>query len=412
MVLHERASPRTPEASPIKVVRVIARLNVGGPAQHVTWLDDGLRRRGFDPVLVYGPVGPAEASLEDRVESLHLRARRIPELGRRIRPWSDLRALSHLTRLVFRERPDVVHTHTAKGGALGRLAALAYNLTRRRKRRCVVFHTFHGHVLHGYFGPLGTTAVRAVERALARITDRVVTISTRQQDDISGRYRIAPPHKTLVIELGLDLDALLRLDGDGRSTQPGPEKDSVVFGYVGRFARIKDLPTLLEAFALAASRSPRARLVLVGDGEERADLEQLAATLGIAGRVRFTGWQRDLAAVHGGIDVSVLSSLNEGTPVAIIEAMAAARPVIATDVGGVRDVVVHGQTGLVVPPGDVPALAAAMEHLASDSALRAAFGRAGRETVRARFSRERLETEIAQRYREALAVRRGPARRM
>jgi glycosyltransferase involved in cell wall biosynthesis len=411
MVLHERAAPRAPEAPPIKVVRVIARLNVGGPAPHVTWLDDGLRRRGFDPVLVYGPVGPAEASLEDRVESLQLRARKVPDLGRRIRLWSDVRALSHLTRLVFRERPDVVHTHTAKAGALGRLAALAYNLTRRRQRRCVVFHTFHGHVLHGYFGPLGTIAVRAAERALARITDRVVTISAQQKDDISSRYRIAPPHKTLVIELGLDLDALLRLEGDGRSIGSRLEEDSVVFGYVGRLARIKDLPTLLEAFASAASRTPRARLVLVGDGEERADLERRAATLGIADRVRFTGWQRDLAAVHGGIDVSVLSSLNEGTPVAIIEAMAAARPVIATDVGGVRDVVTHGRTGLVVPPRDVPALAAAMERLAGDGALREAFGRAGREVVRERFSRERLATEIAQHYREALTARRGPGRR-
>jgi glycosyltransferase involved in cell wall biosynthesis len=294
---------------------------------------------------------------------------------------------------------------------LGRLAALAYNATRRRDRRCAVFHTFHGHVFHGYFGRPGAAAVRIAERGMARITDRIVTISARQQHEISHRYRIAPPGKTDVIELGLDLDVLLRLERDERLRAGlGFEAGDVVFGYVGRFAPVKDLPTLIMAFGVVASRIPRVRLMLVGDGELRPALEGRAAALGIADRVRFTGWQRDLAAVHGCIDVSVLSSLNEGTPVALIEAMAAARPVIATDVGGVRDVVSDGQTGLVVPSGDVPALAAAMERLAGDAATRAAFGRAGREAVRTRFSRERLEIEISRSYRRVLAEKRRRAR--
>lgn len=396
---------------PVKVLRVIARLNVGGPALHVTLLDDGLRRRGFDPLLVYGSIKASEGSLEDLVGRLGLRAHKIPELGPRLRPWSDLRALWRLTRLVFREQPDVLHTHTAKGGTLGRLAALVYNATRRRGRRCAVFHTFHGHVFHGYFGRGGATAARIVERGMARITDRVVTVSARQKRDISQRYRIAPPGKTDVIELGLDLEALLHLERDDRLRAAfGFETGDVVFGYVGRFAPVKDLPTLITAFGLVASRLPRARLLLVGDGELRPALERLAATLGVGDSVRFTGWRRDLAAVHGSIDVSVLSSLNEGTPVALIEAMAAARPVIATDVGGVRDIVTHGETGLVVPSGDTPALAAAMERLAGDAAGRAALGRAAREAVRTRFSRERLETEISRSYRRVLAEKRRPGR--
>jgi glycosyltransferase involved in cell wall biosynthesis len=238
-----------------------------------------------------------------------------------------------------------------------------------------------------------------------------VTVSALQKHDIIQRYRIAPAGKIDVIELGLDLDALLHLERDERlRAELGFETGDVVFGYVGRFAPVKDLPTLITAFGLVASRIPRARLVLVGDGELRPTLEQLAATLGVADLVRFTGWRRDLTAVYGSIDISVLSSLNEGTPVALIEAMAAARPVIATDVGGVRDVVTHEATGLVVPPGDAPALAAAMERLARDPAGRMALGLAGRQAVRTRFSRERLVTEMSRSYRRVLAEKRRSKR--
>jgi glycosyltransferase involved in cell wall biosynthesis len=394
----------------IRVLRVIARLNVGGPAQHAMVLGYGLRAQGFDSLLVHGAVGSDEATLEDLLPGRRIRAVKIPELGRRIRPWSDLRALYELTRLVFRERPDVVHTHTAKAGTLGRLAALAYNVVRRRRHRCAVVHTFHGHVFHGYFGALGSALVRAIERVMALLTDRIVTISESQKRDICDVYRVAPPWKTEVVELGLELDPLLRLEENlALRDELGFGPDDVVFGYVGRFVPIKDLPTLIGAFAQLAAEVPRARLLLVGDGEQRRALEVLVAELGLDDRVRFAGWRRDLAAVYGAMDVGVLSSLNEGTPVALIEAMAAGRPVIATAVGGVRDVVSDGWTGLVVPPSSARALADAMLRLASDRESRHRLGAAARREIASRFFPGRLVSEITHLYHRALVERRALA---
>jgi glycosyltransferase involved in cell wall biosynthesis len=391
----------------VRVLRVIARLNVGGPARHVAMLGDGLRARGFDTVLVYGSTEPTEGSLEDLVESRGLHAVKIPELGRRIRPWSDVHAFFKVLRLIFRERPDVVHTHTAKAGALGRLAAFTYNLTRPRDRRCLIVHTFHGHVFSGYFGPAGSWAVRTVERALAAMTDQVLTISAIQKDDICRRYRIAPARKTRVIELGIETEKLLRLGSDSSLRRElGIARDDVVFSYVGRFVPIKDLPTLVRAFATVAARTRGVRLLLVGDGELRGPLERLARELGLTDRVHFTGWRRDLGAVYGATDVGVLSSINEGTPVALIETMVAGRPVVSTDAGGVRDIVAHERTGLVVPSGDAGVLADAMERLVRDPELRARLGRAARTEIASRFALERLNAEIDGFYREALAQKR------
>jgi glycosyltransferase involved in cell wall biosynthesis len=392
----------------LKVVRVIARLNVGGPARHATLLNHGLRVHGIDSLLVHGSLDRAEGSLEGLIDTLGLRARKIPRLGRRISIWSDAAAFLELTRILFEEQPDVVHTHTAKAGTLGRLAAIAYNATRSRGSRCAVIHTFHGHVFSGYFGSIGSAAARVAERGLARLTDRIITISASQREDICSRYRVAPAAQVDVIELGLDLDGLLGLDGGvAARDQFGLNREDVVFGYVGRLAPVKNLPVLMRAFHQAAASEPRARLLLVGDGELRLTLEQLAAELGLADRVRFAGWQRDMAPVYRAIDVGVLASLNEGTPVALIEAMAAGKPVIATAVGGVPDVVAHGRSGLVVPAGDERGLAAAMRRLAREAETRAAFGAAARKDVGARFSRERLQAEISRCYERALRERRG-----
>jgi glycosyltransferase involved in cell wall biosynthesis len=406
-----RAPERPADPSPVvSVLRVIARLNIGGPARHAAILAEGLRDRGFESLLVYGSVDADEGSLEALLQSRPIRRHHIAELGRRIRPWSDLRALCRLTRLIFRERPDVVHTHTAKAGTLGRLAALLYNLTRRRAERCIVVHTFHGHVFSGYFGPAGNLAVRLAERTLARITDRIVTISESQRRDIIDRYRIAPPWKTEVIELGLELAALLTLETNTTLRQRlGWTADHVVFGFVGRLVPIKDLPSLLQAFSRVVAHVPAARLMLVGDGPRRAELERLADRLGLAPYVQFAGWQHDLTAVYGAMDVGVLSSLNEGTPVTLIEAMAAGKPVVATAVGGVEDVVRHDATGLIVPPADPAALAAAMIRLAEDPADRQRLGRQGRAETTSRFSIDRNTPQIVALYQDILGGKRGPA---
>jgi glycosyltransferase involved in cell wall biosynthesis len=394
----------------VKTLRVIARLNVGGPARHVVIVDRGLSGRGHDTHLVHGSLAPFEASLEHLAAESGLRTTQIRELGRRISPISDLRAFAQLLRLVFREAPDVVHTHTAKAGTVGRLAAWLFNCTRPRQRRCLVVHTFHGHVLHGYFRPAANVAVRLAERTLARITDRIVTISPAQRDDIVTRFRIAPAARTAIVPLGLALEPLARLDtrAPHLRRQFGIPEQALVVGYVGRFVAIKDLPTLIRAFARVATARPEAVLLLAGDGPLRAEIDALIASLALTPRVRLVGWVEEVAPLHATIDICVLSSLNEGTPVALIEAMAAAKPVVATRVGGVADIVEHERTGLLVPPGNPDALADGIVRLAADPAERSRMGAAGREAVVARFSPERLVDDLEALYTRALAEKRRP----
>jgi glycosyltransferase involved in cell wall biosynthesis len=393
------------------VLRVISRLNVGGPARQAILLHEALPARGFRTVLVHGTVSPGEADLEDLLPASRNGVSKVPELGARLRPFDDFRALVALTRAVFRERPDVVHTHTAKAGTLGRLAALGYNLTRRRSRRCLVVHTFHGHVLEGYFPPAATRLVRMAERLAARVTDRIVTISPRQHSEIVERFRIAPASRVTVVPLGLELEPFYGVgDADPRlRDELGFPPRAFVVGCVGRLVPIKDVATLLEAVAIATVDDPSVRLAVVGDGPERARLEGRARQLDVHDKVVFTGWRRDLPVVYAGLDAIALSSRNEGTPVALIEAMAAGRPVVATAVGGVPDVVQHEHAGLLVPPSDPRAMAAALLRLARSPDERRRMGAAGRAAA-SRYHRARLIDEIEALYRSGLERKRGKAR--
>jgi glycosyltransferase involved in cell wall biosynthesis len=396
----------------LKVLRVIARLNVGGPARHVVLLDRGLRARGYDTLLVHGSIDAGEASLEHLAQAGGLRTHKIPELGRSISPLSDLRAFLQLVRTIFRESPDVVHTHTAKAGTLGRVAALAFNATRSKRRRCLVVHTFHGHVLSGYFGHAGNALVRFAEKALASATDRVVAISPRQRDELVSRFRVAAAARTAVVPLGLDLHILLEQaeNAPNLRRELGIGVDDVVVGYVGRFVAIKNIALLVRAFAEVSQRQERMWLLLAGDGPLRVEIEALCDRCGIADRVRFLGWTENLGALYATFDVCALSSLNEGTPVAIIEAMAASRAVVATAVGGVPDVVDDGRTGVLVESGDAHAFAAALGRLAGNRVERLALGAAARREVASRFSSERLVEDIDRLYRTALAEKRAGAK--
>ena len=393
----------------MKVLRVIARLNVGGPARHVVLLECGLRARGYATLLVHGAVGPGEASLEYSAAGANLRAIKLPGLGPRISALSDARAFIELLRITFREAPDIIHTHTAKAGTLGRLSAAIFNLTRRATRRALVVHTFHGHVLTGYFGRLASMAVRTAERALATITDCVVTIAPEQRRDIVERFRIAPAERVVVVPLGLDLDRLLALSPapSGLRQRLGIAANDIVVGYIGRFVRIKDLETLVAAFAAARREAPGAWLLMAGDGPLHGEVEAAAQRAGVADRVRCIGWVDDLAEFYGAIDICALSSLNEGTPVALIEAMAAGRPVVATAVGGVPDVVDHNRTGLLVPPRAPADLGRAIAQLANDAPKRSSMGAAARADIAERFTVRRLVDDIDRLYKTRLSAKRG-----
>lgn len=391
----------------MRVLRLIARLNVGGPARHVTILNRGLERAGHDTLLVYGSPAPGEASFAELAEGLPSMA--LPALSRRLDPLADARVLARLVRLMFAWKPDVVHTHTAKAGTLGRLAAFCYNRTRSRARRAVVVHTFHGHVLSGYFGLIGSAAAWAIERILARGTDALVTLSERQREEIVGWYGVGRPERTEVIPLGLELDSLLALRPGSPSlrSELGLEPGHVVIGYVGRLVPIKDLGTLLSAFARVAQGLPHARLVLAGDGPLRPELERQAAELGIAPLVRFAGWQRDLPRLYASFDLVALSSRNEGTPVMAIEAMAAGLPVVGTLVGGVPDIVEDGLTGLLVHAGDVRALSRALGELVQSPDMRAEMGERARQMAAERHGSQRLVADVLALY-ERLLQRRTP----
>jgi glycosyltransferase involved in cell wall biosynthesis len=317
------------------------------------------------------------------------------------RPHRDAAALARIATIAKRFRPQIVHTHTAKAGFVGRLAGLG-----AVRPRPVVVHTYHGHVLEGYFDPMRERAYRSLEAFLARRTDCLVGVSQATVDDLV-RLGVATAGRFRVVPLGLDLEPFARLepdDGLAVRNEIGADEDDVVLTFVGRVVPIKRVDLLLRAVALAG-RSARLRLVVVGDGEIRGGLEGLSRELGIGGDVSFLGYRRDLPAIAAATDVAVLGSANEGTPVSLIEAAAAGRPAIATRVGGVSEVVTP-ETGLVVPSGDPEALAAAITNLAADPGLRARLGATARERALSRYSVQRLVADIRELYEGLLARRR------
>jgi glycosyltransferase involved in cell wall biosynthesis len=395
----------------LRVVRVVTRLNVGGPARHVALLEAHLPPLGYTSTLVHGALHEGERELPAPPGPGH-DVIQLEALGRRVRVVSDLTAFVTLVRVLFRLRPDIVHTHMAKAGTLGRLGAVLYNSTRRRSRRAVVIHTFHGHVFQGYFGPSMSRMVQRVERVLARVTDQIIAISVGQERDLVERFQIAPADRVVVVPLGLDLVPLTTAGTPREATRAawGFRPEAVVVAYVGRLVAIKHVDLLVRACARAFEQLPQGRLLVVGDGECRAALERLVADAGLAGRVVFAGWRTDLAAIYAASDIVALSSRNEGTPVALIEALAAGRPVVATAVGGVPDIVQDGVNGHLVPDDDEAALAASLADLVRDPAARARLGAAGPPWVLERFGYPRLVTEIDGVYRKTIATRRSGRR--
>lgn len=388
-------------SQPLLVLRAIARLNMGGPAHHVSILSTRLPADRYRTILVAGRVGAGEAELPTTARPV-----RVEALAPELRPLRDLRALGALVRLMRRHRPAIVHTHTAKAGFLGRLAArLALG------RRPIVVHTYHGHVLEGYFGPARTWLYRTLERLLARASDALVGVSDATVDDLV-RLRVAPRRTFRVIPLGLELDRLTALTGERRArtrAQLRIADDEVAAIFMGRLVAIKRVDRLLDAVAAVRHDGAPVVLVVVGDGELRAELEARAEQLGIADAVRFTGYRADVEDLLAAADLAVLSSANEGTPVALIEAAAAGLPLVATDVGGVRDVVVEG-TGAVVAEDDAAALAAAIAARATDADRRHAEGQAARRHVLGRYGAERLLADVDALYRELLSARGAVAR--
>ncbi len=426
----------------MKVVRVIARLNVGGPARHVAWLTAATQRAGIESLLVAGIVPPGEDDMTYFVREQGVSPIIIPEMSREISP-KDVVTVWKLFRLFLRERPDIVHTHTAKAGTVGRISGWLYRwLTPSalwgRPRPCFFVHTYHGHIFHSYYGRLKTRLFLTIEKILAHMTDRVVVISGRQYREIhqefgvgrKGQFAVIREGQFAIIPLGLDTSVFAHWEERRYAARKelGIGETDLVVGIIGRLTHIKNHALFLDVAArckqlfgpgqMVNDPQQRVRFVIVGDGDLRRQLETQAISLGVQDDVTFMGMRDDPETFYSAMDVVALTSLNEGTPLTLIEGMANSRPIISTAVGGVLDLlgsrdlewaasadVAQGESGYVVcergvcvGSNDTDSFSKGLKFLLEREELRREMGERGREFVEKSYSKERLVADVLALY--------------
>lgn len=396
----------------IKVMRIIARMNVGGPAVHCDLLSNRLSEYGYETVLVTGSIDSEEKSYEElfAVSPQGYRLVRLPKLTRLLSPLGDLKTLWSLIRLMRQEKPDIVHTHTAKAGLVGRIAAFVCGVP-------VVVHTYHGHVLSGYFSNAFSKMLQLLDKTLALRTTAIVTLSESLKKELSQKFRIAPEAQFHIIPLGRELKTLLatpRKNGALRK-ELGLPTDTLLFGIVGRLVPIKAHEQLLHAMKAI----PHVHLAVVGEGPLQESLQFLAQSLGLKERVHFLGWRSDLENIYSDLDCSVLCSKNEGTPLSMIESFAAGCPVVATAVGGIADMLTARDEvtsskwsrcaeGILVERENLVALEEALKEMAEDSSYRVACSLKCRDKADG-YTSETLTKRMAGLYSSLLSKREGVA---
>ncbi len=403
----------------MRIARIIDRLNVGGPARHVAWLTAGLdAANGWETVLITGTVPASEDDMSYFARDAGVEPVVLKSMSREL-SFRDVFVVLQLVGLFRRQSPHIIHTHKSKAGAVGRIAAWIYRwLTPGtlllHPRRCRVVHTYHGHVLHSYFGPLKTRLFVAIERLLAHCTDCLVVISEQQRQELSGHFSIGRRDQYQVIPLGLDLEVEQASSGELRR-ELGLRQTDLLVGIVGRLSRIKNHDMLLNAAAQLFEEAPelteRLHFVIIGDGELRAELESRTDELALSSRVTFAGFRSDAMALYPELDLVALTSLNEGTPLTLIEAMRAGKPVVSTEVGGVIDILGsrtptdsastftlwdHGATS---PTRDTQAFTDALRYLLERPDLRRDMGARAQCFVQSHFSKERMIGELESLYR-------------
>lgn len=389
---------RAPISGPApRVMRIITRLNIGGPTRQVLTLGRELPSHGFPGRLLSGSVGHLEGEISPPAD---LDVQRMRNLRRGLNPVNDLRAGLDISRAIRSYGPTIVHTHHAKAGAIGRLTASRAGVP-------IIVHTYHGHVLRGYFASPMEEFFLRLEIKLARASSALIAVSANVRDELLT-LGIGQKSQWRVIPLGLELQALMNRSPEQREARTvlGLPLEGQLIGIVGRLAPIKDHVTFLEACAAISNTHPSVRFVVAGDGELRTKLEERARSL-LGDRVLFLGWVMDLPSLYAALDVVVLTSRNEGTPVALIEAAAARKPVVATDVGGVSDVVLHGKTGFLTSPGNYREVAEKSAFILNNPEWGRLAGEAGHNHVRDRFSSERLVYDIVSLYRELIETHTG-----
>ena len=385
-----------PLPTPLRVLRVQSRICIGGPALNTILLSAHLDPTRFKTVLVGGRLEAGEKSMEGLAHEKGVDVRLLPEMGRSVRWFDDLKALMRLIALIRRYKPHIVHTHTAKAGAIGRVAAWLCRVPMR-------LHTFHGHTFHGYFSPMVTRIFIWIERLLARISHRIVVISNRQKEDICSVYRVAPEAKTTVVPLGFELAKLIGAPRGRFRASLGLDPHVTLAAILARLVPIKNHDLLLRAVAAWHAAVPEAtpaevRFLIIGDGELRETLEAQAQALGIAPFVLFTGWRREVADIYADIDLNLLVSKNEGTPVTLIEGLSNGVPVLTTDVGGIRDFA-GDDCGTIVPADiSAEALGAHLADLLPHGKPPARLPESVRRRIATQFDVSRLVGDIERLY--------------
>ncbi len=391
-----------------RVLRILNRINLGGPVLNVSYLTKYLAP-DFETNLIVGVKDEEEEDGSFVAKNLGLEYTEIPSMMRAVNLKKDWQAYTDIKKIIREFKPDIVHTHAAKSGAIGRLAAIACHVP-------VIVHTFHGHVFHSYFGKLKTYLFLLVERYLARKSTRVIAISTKQKEELITQFNICAPDKMVVIPLGLDLEKFYAGQESKRKTfrlDYQIQDDEIAIGIIGRIVPVKNHVLFIEAIKLVLNQTKKkVRIIIVGDGDLRKSLCQQLNQYKIAYNyfpenknretVTFTSWLTEMDEVYAGIDIVALSSLNEGTPVSLIEAQAANKPIVSTDVGGVRDVVLENETGFITPSGDAESFSTALLKLTENDSLRALMGAKGYNHVKDRFDKSRLVNDVRHLYYELL----------
>lgn len=403
----------------MKIVRIIARLNVGGPARHVVWLSRALENEEYQTALLTGTVPAGEEDMSYFAAENNVVPVFIEEMSRELSP-KDIVSLLKIYREIKRQKPDIIHTHTAKAGTVGRVAGFFYKwLTLSSlvgKPRPVRFvHTYHGHVFHSYYGAAKTKIFLFIEKTLARLaTDKIVVISRRQYEEIHERFGVGKKSQFAIVPLGIDLEPFAN-PAEKRHVlrqEIGADADEILVGLVGRLTEIKNIPLFLHIAKICAERrtagAARIRFVVIGEGHLRQNLERQADALGIKEAVSFLGNRSDTAIFYAGLDVVALTSLNEGTPLSLIEAMANGRAVISTNVGGVADLLGEARAvgenftvcerGILVASNDAEAFFGGLVKLTDDAPLREQAGASGKQFVEENYSKERLVGDIQKLY--------------
>jgi glycosyltransferase involved in cell wall biosynthesis len=389
-----------------KVLRIINRFNLGGPTYNAAYLTRYLPS-DFETLLVGGMKDESEGSSMHIVNQLGLEPVILNEMRREVNPAQDRLAFEKIKQLIRSFKPDIVHTHASKPGALGRLAAAQLGVK-------VVIHTFHGHSFHSYFNPLTTSFYRGIERYLASKSNCIIALSEKQKHELVNVHKICPPEKVRIVPLGFDLNRFQEEIAGKRERfrkEYQLEPDEIAIGIIGRLVPVKNHDLFLRAMSILKHRSrKKIRAFVVGDGEERAHLMEMCKQLGLdtektSGdrcRVTFTSWIKDIDYVNAGVDIVCLTSKNEGTPVSLIEAQAANKPIVTTRVGGIENIVISGKTALLSETNNHVTLANNLLRLIEDDELRREFGSEGWEFVRQKFHYERLAKDTADLYYELL----------